>query len=673
MTPADRAEQLRQLLNRANHAYYVLDAPEVSDAEYDRWLRELVALEAGDPGLRTPDSPTQRVGADPAPALAKHTHLRPLMSLDNAFTPEELTAWEDRNARIAEDVRGGGYTTEVKIDGSAVSLTYRDGALVSGATRGNGRVGELVTPNLRTLPDVPLRLAGDAHPPLMEIRGEVYLPRAAFERLNREREEAGEPLYANPRNTAAGSLKLLDPKTTRRRRLRMFAFHVEVIEGRLAVQSHWEVLELLTAWGFQVEPHRKRHPDLAAVHAEAERLQGKLKSLSFDADGVVVKVDRLALHAELGVVGDREPRWAIARKFAPEVAVTRLLDIQVNVGRTGALNPFAVLQPVELGGVTVSSATLHNEDLIEAKDIRIGDWVEVIRAGEVIPQVVGPVRDRRDGSERVFVMPERCPRCDTPVLRDADEAVRYCPNLACPGRVLEGIVHFAGREAMDIRGLGYERVRQLLDEGLIRDVADLYDLTPERLVGLERFAAQSAKQLVAGIEASKARPLSVLLFGLGVRHVGKTVAQLLARRFGTLEALTQATLPEVEAVSGVGPAIAAAVVEFFGMEANRRLLTRLAASGVSMSEPRAVSADGPLAGKAFVLTGTLATLSRQQATELIEQAGGRVTGTVSKKTDAVVAGADAGSKLEKARALGVEVIDEVELQRRALAPPPEPL
>ncbi len=670
MTPAARAAELRQLINRANHAYYVLDAPEVSDAEYDRWMRELVALESAHPALRTPDSPTQRVGADPAPSLVKHTHLRPMMSLDNAFTPEELTAWEDRNARITEDARNGGYTTEVKIDGSAVSLTYRDGALVSGATRGNGRVGELVTANLRTLPDVPLRLAGDAHPPLMEIRGEVYLPRAAFERLNREREEAGEPLYANPRNTAAGSLKLLDPKVTRHRRLRMFAFHVEVIEGRLAVQRQWEVLELLAAWGFQVEPHRKRHPDLAAVHAEAERLQGKLKSLPFDADGVVVKVDRLALHEELGVVGDREPRWAIARKFAPEVAVTRLLDIRINVGRTGALNPFAVLQPVELGGVTVSSATLHNEDLIEAKDIRIGDWVEVIRAGEVIPQVVGPLRERRDGSERPFVMPARCPRCDTPVVRDADEAVRYCPNLACPGRVLEGIVHFASREAMDIRGLGYERVRQLLDEGLIRDVADLYDLTAERLVGLERFAAQSAKQLVAGIDASRARPLSVLLFGLGIRHVGKTVAQLLARRFGTMEALSRATLPEVEAVPGVGPTIAAAVVEFFGLDTSQLLLTRLAASGVAMTEPRAVSADGPLAGKAYVLTGTLPTLSRQQAADLIEQAGGRVTGSVSKKTDAVVAGADAGGKLEKARALGIEVIDEDELKRRALAPPP---
>ena len=665
MTPADQAARLRALIDRANHAYYVLDAPEVSDAEYDRWMVELRALEEAHPALRLPDSPTQRVGAEPASALRKHTHLRPMMSLANAFTPEELTAWEDRNARLTEDARAGGYTTEVKIDGSAVSLTYRDGRLASGATRGNGRVGELITENLKTLPDVPLRLAGAGWPTLMEIRGEVYLPRRAFERLNREREEAGEPLYANPRNTAAGSLKLLDPKLTRRRRLRMYAFHVEVIEGTLTARTQWEILEALAAWGFPVEPHRRRHPDLASVHAAVAELHEELRALPFDADGVVVKIDRLALHTELGSVSDREPRWAIARKFAPEVAVTRLLDIQINVGRTGALNPWAVLAPVEVGGVTVSSATLHNEDLIEAKDLRIGDWVEVIRAGEVIPQVVGPLPERRDGSERPFRMPAACPRCDTPVLRDEDEAVRYCPNPACPGRVLEGIVHFASRDAMDIRGLGYERVRQLLDAGLIRDVADLYGLEVDRLVQLDRFAEQSATQLVAAIAASRTRPLSLVLFGLGIRHVGKTVAQLLARRFGTMTALAAATLAEVEAVPGVGPTIAAAVVEFFETPASRTLVERLAAAGLTLAEPRAVAADGPLAGKAYVLTGTLPTLSRQAATDLIEQAGGRVTGSVSKKTDAVVAGDDAGSKLEKARGLGIEIIDEAELLRRA--------
>jgi DNA ligase (NAD+) len=665
MTPEKEAQKLRRLIDEANDAYYVLDAPTISDQEYDRHFQRLEELEREHPALRRPDSPTQRVGAEPASALQKHTHLRPMMSLANAFTPEALTAWEERNARLTSDVRTGGYTTEVKIDGSAVSLTYRRGDLESGATRGNGRVGELITENLKTLPDVPLRLAGKAHPPLMEIRGEVYMPRSAFERLNREREQEGEPPYANPRNTAAGSLKLLDPKITRRRRLRMYAFHVEVIEGSLGASTQWEVLERLAEWGFQVEPHRRRHPDLASVHAEVEQLEKKLRKLAFEADGVVVKIDRLSLHTELGAVSEREPRWAIARKFAPEVAVTRLKDIQVNVGRTGALNPFAVLEPVEVGGVTVSSATLHNEDLIEAKDLRIGDWVEVVRAGEVIPQVVGSIRDRRDGSERPFAMPDRCPRCNTPAVRDPEEAIRYCPNPLCPGRMLEGIVHFASREAMDIRGLGYERVRQLLEEGLIKDVADLYDLTAERLVQLERFAEQSASQLVAAIQTSKTRPLSVLLFGLGIRHVGKTVAQVLARRFGTMDALAGADLQEIEAVPGVGPTIAGAVAEFFAARPSHQLLARLRRAGLSMTEPRSVNADGPLAGKAYVLTGTLPTLSRQEAQELIEQAGGRVTGGVSKKTDAVVAGAEAGSKLEKAKALGIDIIDEAELLRRA--------
>ncbi|MEO8633810.1 MAG: NAD-dependent DNA ligase LigA [Gemmatimonadales bacterium] len=665
MTPAQRAAELRHLLDRANHAYYVLDAPEVSDAEYDRWLRELQALEREHPELRTADSPTQRVGAEPAASLQKHTHLRPMMSLANAFTPEELTAWEDKNARITADARGGGYTTEVKIDGSAVSLTYRKGELVSGATRGNGRVGELITENLKTLTDVPLRLSGSSHPDVMEIRGEVYLPRAAFDRLNRERAEAGEPLYANPRNTAAGSLKLLDSKVTRSRRLRMYAFHVEVIEGSLSARTQWEVLNQLAAWGFQVEPHRKRHTDLVSVQAAVDQLEQQIRKLPFDADGVVVKIDQLSLHMELGAVSEREPRWAIARKFAPEVAVTRLIDIQINVGRTGALNPYAVLEPVQVGGVTVSSATLHNEDLIEAKDLRIGDWVEVIRAGEVIPQVVGPLPERRDGSERPFVMPEHCPRCGTPVVRDPEEAIRYCPNMRCPGRMEEGIIHFASRDALDIRGLGAERVRQLLDAKLIQDVADLYTLTADQLVTLDRFAKQSAAQLVAGIDAARARPLSLLLFGLGIRHVGKTVAQLLARRFGSMTALAAASEAEIEAVPGVGPTIAHAVAEFFAMPASQELIARLSAAGVAQTEPNAALSGGALTGQTYVLTGTLPTLSRQQAMELIERAGGRVAGSVSKKSTAVVSGDEAGSKLVKARELGIEIIDEQELMRRA--------
>ena len=663
MTPRTRAAELRSLLDRANHAYYILDQPEVSDAEYDRWLRELQALEAAHPELQTPDSPTQRVGAEPASALAKHTHLRPMVSLANAFNAEEVAAWEARNARITPDAAHGGYTTEVKIDGAAVSLTYRDGHFAVGATRGNGVIGEVITANLKTIPELPLRLAGAA-PALMEVRGEVYLSRGAFARLNEDRTRDGEPLFANPRNAAAGSLRQLDARITRKRRLRLFAFHVEVIEGALPFTCQWEVLEQLAAWGFPVEPHRGRHADLAEVQARVAEFEGTLRTLPFDADGIVVKVDRLALHTELGIVGGREPRWAIARKFAPEVAQTKLLDIRINVGRTGALNPYAVLEPVEVGGVTVSAATLHNEDLIAQKDIRVGDWVEVMRAGEVIPQVLGPVREKNTRRGPPFEMPDACPACGTPVERPPDEAMRYCPNSVCPGRVLEGIVHFASRDALDIRGLGYERVKQLLDEGLIKDVADLFELTTAQLTDLERFAEQSASQLVAAIAASKARPLSVLLFGLGIRHVGKTVAQLLARRFGTMEALARAAQEEIEATPGVGPTIAEAVASFFRNEDNQRLVARLSSLGLTFSEPNAVKAGGALAGKTYVLTGTLPTLSRQQATELIEAAGGRVAGSVSKKTDAVVAGEDAGSKLEKARALGVAIIDEAELQRR---------
>jgi DNA ligase (NAD+) len=663
---AERAAELRQQIERANYAYYVLDAPEISDAEYDRLFRELQALEAAHPELQSPDSPTQRVGAEVASALAKYTHRRPMLSLANAFSDEELPAWEERNARIVPEVRRGGYTVEIKIDGAAVSLTYEGGRLTVGATRGNGTIGENITANLRTIADVPLALKGKGWPRVMEVRGEVYLPYVGFTRINQGRAQEGEPLFANPRNAAAGGLRMLDPALTRKRRLRMFAFSVEPIEGTLPARTHWEMLELLDAWGFQVEPHRERYQALGEVHDRVAGLEQLIPHLPFQADGIVVKVDPLALHPELGVVGGREPRWAIARKFAPEVAVTVLENIRVNVGRTGALNPYAVLTPVEISGVTVSSATLHNEDLIAQKDIREGDRVEVIRAGEVIPQVVRPILEGVDPASRraPFVMPDHCPRCGTAVEHPVDEAMRYCPNVSCPGRVLEGLVHYASRDAMDIRGLGYERVRQLLDQGLIHDVADLYELTAPQLMELERFAKQSAEQLVAAIDTSRQRPLSSLLFGLGIRHVGKTVAQLLARRFGTMGALMDASVEAINDVPGVGGAIAEAVVGFFGEPRNRRLIERLERAGLTFTEPRASEAGGALAGRIYVLTGTLPTLSRSEATELIEQAGGRVAGSVSKKTDAVVAGADAGGKLEKARTLGVEVIDEAELLRR---------
>ncbi len=660
----ERAALLRKRLERANHLYYVADQPEISDAEYDRLFRELQALESEHPSLATEDSPIRRVGATPAAALAKHTHRRPMLSLANAFDVAELSAWEDRNARLNPDVRTGGYTTEIKIDGAAVSLTYERGRLVVGATRGNGSIGEDITANLKTVSDIPLTIKGKDAPALMEVRGEVYLPYKNFEKLNQERAEAGDPPFANPRNAAAGGLRQLDPADTRRRRLRMFAFNVEVSEGRLPIRTQHEMLEQLEAWGFLVEPQHELHDDLAQVQARMARYEELIESLPFQADGVVVKVNRRDLQEDLGVIGGREPRWAIARKFAPEVAVTKLLDIKINVGRTGALNPWAELQPVEVSGVTVSKATLHNEDLIAEKDIRIGDWVEIVRAGEVIPQVLGPVRERRDGSERTFEMPTTCPACRTPVERPADEAMSYCPNAACPGRIFEGIVHFASRDAMDIRGLGPERIRQLLDKGLIKDVSDLYHLEAERLVELERFAQQSAEQLVQAIAASRAKPLSNLLFAIGIRHVGKNVATLLARRFGSLDALKAASADEISEVPGVGPTIAEAVASFFQEGSNPGLMDRLAEAGRTLSEPTAVRGDGALAGKSYVLTGSLPTLSRGDAAAMIEAAGGRVTGNVSKKTDAVVAGEDAGSKLEKARSLGVEVIDEAELLRR---------
>jgi DNA ligase (NAD+) len=484
--------------------------------------------------------------------------------------------------------------------------------------------------------------------------------------VNAEREKAGEPPFANPRNAAAGALRQLDPKITRARGLRVFCFHVEAPGQKLPFATQRELLEHLVTWGFPVEPHHMLVSDLAAAHRGIAKLEALLRALDYEADGVVVKVDKLALYAELGTRGgQREPRWAIARKFAPEVQITRLLDIRINVGRTGALNPYAVLEPVEIGGVTVSTATLHNAALIEAKDIRIGDWVEVTRAGEVIPQVLGPVRDRRTGEEMKFRMPEKCPSCGSKVEHPQDEVMTYCPNVSCPARVKEGIVHFASRSAMDIRGLGYERVGALLDATLIADVADPYELTPMQLLTLDGFAEKSAQQLVDAIQASERQPLSVLLFALGIRHVGAQGAKLLARHFGTMKALARASSEDISAIRGIGPSIAEAVAGFFAEPRNRKLIERLEKLGLTMKEPVAATSGGPLAGQTYVITGTLPSLSRQKAAELIEAAGGSVADSVSKQTTALVVGADAGSKLEKAKALGVPLIDEAELLRRA--------
>ncbi|MGH7522089.1 MAG: NAD-dependent DNA ligase LigA [Gemmatimonadales bacterium] len=664
MKPAARAAKLRQILEQANHAYYLLDKPEMSDAEYDTLFRELQALETQHPELRSPDSPTLRIGGEPATAFRKHRHLVPMLSLANAFTEAELREWEERNARLVPEVTAAGYTLEVKIDGAAVSLTYEDGVLVTGVTRGNGVEGEDVTPNLRTVLDLPLRLRGKGWPEKMEVRGEVYLPKSQFAETNTQREKAGEPPYANPRNAAAGALRQLDPKKTRARGLRVFTFQVEAPGQKLGIDSQQELLETLLKWGLPVEPNHTLVKDLAAAHKAIAKLQTVLPTLDYGADGVAVKVDRRSLYAELGTIGNREPRWAVARKFAPEVQITRLLEIRINVGRTGALNPYAVLEPVEIGGVTVSNATLHNADLISTKDIRVGDWVEVTRAGEVIPQILGPVKDRPRG-EKKFRMPERCPSCDSQVEHPQDEVMTYCPNISCGARILESIVHFASRSAMDIRGLGYERVRALLDAKLIDDVADLYELTPAQLLTLEGFAEKSAQQLVDAIADSKLQPLSSLLFALGVRHVGAQGAKLLARHFGTMQALARASAEEVGEVRGVGPAIAAAVAGFFAEPRNRKLVERLEQLGLTLRETATATGPRPLADQTFVVTGTLPTLSRQQARDLIEGAGGHVSDSLSKKTTALVVGADPGSKLDKAKALGVEQIDEAELLRRA--------
>ena len=667
MKPVDRAAELRRTLEQASYEYYVLDRPRLSDKEYDRLFRELQAIEREHPDLRTPDSPTMRVGAEPATSFAKHTHLVPMISLDNAFDDEEIEEWAARAVKVAgEPVNTSGFSAELKIDGAAVSLTYRDGIFVTGATRGNGTVGEDVTANLRTIREIPLRLHGTKHPPFIDIRGEVYFPFDGFEKLNEERAAAGEPVFANPRNSAAGSLRQQDPAITAGRPLRFFGY-AYAIPGNapLPFATQSELLETLSAWGIPVAPHRKRCETLTDVYAHGHWIENTLRAeLNFGIDGMVVKVDSLALQRELGHVGGRVPRWAIARKFAPDIAETRLLAIEVNVGRTGKINPYAVLEPVEVGGTTVTYATLHNFELIKEKDLRVGDFVLLKRAGDVIPKIIGPVPEKRDPKHPPPppVIPTKCPSCGTKVR--VDEKDIFCENDYCPGRRLEAMVHFASRGAMDIDGLSYARIEQLINAQLVHDVADLYTLKAGQIAELERFAAKSAEALVAAIEASKQQPLSRLLFGLGIRHVGAEAALVLARQFGTLDALSKATAEEIEAVHGIGPTIAKSVAEYFADPTVAKLLKRLVASGLRTDEPRKQEVSSVFKGLTVVITGTLPTLSRSEAKEMIQAAGGKVTDSVSKATSLLVAGADAGSKLEKAQALETEIIDEAELLRR---------
>jgi DNA ligase (NAD+) len=661
---AARAATLREKLERASHEYYVLDRPSLSDAEYDKLFRELKDLETKHPTLRTADSPTLRVGAEPQSALAKHTHLVPMLSLANAFNAEDLEQFEERAVKLGgDDVKKSGYACELKIDGAAVSLTYEEGVLTVGATRGNGTIGENVTPNLRTIREIPLRLKGKGHPRLMEVRGEVYMSFSGFERMNEERVKTGEPVFANPRNSAAGALRQLDPGVSAKRPLKFFAYQVATPDGELVAREQSKLLELLESWGLPVAPHHVRAKSMDDVHKWAADVENKIRAtLDFGIDGGVVKVNDMRLWQDLGVVGGREPRYAIARKFAPDIAETVLKKIEINVGRTGSINPWASLEAVEIGGTTVEKATLHNFELIRDKDLREGDVVQVKRAGEVIPQVIGPVPDKRDKKRPPprFEPPTRCPSCNSKLEAGAERGMLYCHNGECPAQRLEALWHFAGRATMDIRGLGYERIQQLIAQDLVHDAADLYDLTPAKLMKLERFAEKSATALVEAIEASKKQPFSRLLFALGIEDVGEIAAKQLARHFGTMDDLANASLDDILAIHGMGEKIAKSVTEWFDRAESRRLIKKLQGRGLKFDEPRPKS-TGALKGKTVVITGTLETLSRDQATELIEANGGKVTSSVSKNTSFLVAGEEAGSKLEKARALGVKIMDEREL------------
>ncbi len=668
-----RVEELRRQIHYHNYRYHVLDDPVISDAEYDALMHELRALEAAYPALITPDSPTQRVGAEPLDRFEKVIHPVPMLSLGNAFDEAELRAWRERVLRLLPaGTPEPAYVAEPKIDGLAVALRYRDGRLVQGATRGNGLVGEDITANLRTIKSIPLRIpaAGDAPPPAaVEVRGEVYMRLADFEALNRRQAEIGEKLFANPRNAAAGSVRQLDPSITAGRPLAFFAYFMRGAE-EVAITSQWAALQYLAALGFPVNADARRFTDFEDVVAYCDEWMGKRDILPYEADGMVIKVDDFATQEALGYIS-HEPRWAIAYKFPAREATTRLLDIGINVGRTGVLTPYAILEPVNIGGVTVSRATLHNEEDIHRKDIRIGDVVVIKRAGDVIPQVVKPIEDLRTGQEREFHMPAVCPECGEPAIKPPAEVATYCVNASCPARLVQSIAHFAGRSAMDIEGLGERQAQLFVDWGLLHDVADLYALKPEDLLGREGYAEKRVSNLLAAIEASKHQPLARLVHGLGIRHVGSTVAQLLVQHYPSIDALAAATVEDLQTIEGLGPRIAESVVEFFASESNRRVIEKLRQAGVRMSEelPAAEAGPGPLAGLTFVITGTLPTLSRDQATALIEAHGGKVTGSVSQKTSYLVVGADpGGTKYNKAQALGIPMIDEARLRAMIGAP-----
>ena len=645
-----RVIALRKLIDEANRQYYVLDQPEITDAEYDALFRELVELETEYPALVTPDSPTQRVGGPPSDAFAKVTHRTPMLSLGNAFDRDEVREFDKRVHRALGDVRVE-YVTELKIDGLAMSLLYDQGRYKIGATRGDGYVGEDVTPNVKTIPSVPLSVTIPKEcPQTFEVRGEVYMPKRSFQRLNAELAAEGKPPFANPRNAAAGAVRQLDPRITARRRLDTFIY---ALDPPGSAKSQEQILERLAQMGFHVNDNRRTHPDIEAVIAFLDEWQEKRHGLDYEIDGIVIKVNDLGQQAELGFVS-RSPRWALAFKFPPEQAESVVEDIKIYIGRTGAATPVAWLRPTQIAGVTVSRATLHNEDEVTRKDVRPHDYVIIQRAGDVIPEVVRVLKEKRPKSSRPWHMPKQCPECGTDLVREPGEAATRCINPTCPAQVLEHLRHFVG--SLDIEGLGYATLQQLIDRTLVKDPADLYHLTKEQLLSLEGFADKSAQNLLDRIEASKSTTFLRFVVSLGINHVGWTMAGLLADHFGTIDRLESASVDDLRSIGGVGPTVAEGVHDYFQLPASRALIARLLQAGIVIKQPE--RHEGPLTGKTFVLTGTLGSLTRGQAEERIKSLGGAVGSNVTKKTDYLIVGADPGSKLEKAQRLKVPVLDE---------------
>ena len=663
-SPAERAAELRRLLNYHNHRYYTLDDPEIQDWQYDALLRELRGLEADHPELLTPDSPTQRVGGEPSSAFAEVEHSRPMLSLGNAFDFDELAAWHKRITGLLDGATFD-MVCELKIDGLAVNLTYEDGVFAQGATRGNGVTGEDVTRNLRTIRTIPLTLDGFV-PPKLEVRGEVYLPKEEFHRLNREREERGEQLYANPRNTGAGTIRQLDPKVTASRNMEIWVYSLNSTEGVEFLQGHREALEWLGNVGFRINPNNRLCHSIEEVQDFYQEWLEKRHDLPYEADGVVVKVSPLEMQDRLGVVG-REPRWAIAYKFPAEQATTKLKYIGINVGRTGSLNPFAVLEPVVVSGATVQHASLHNEEDIHRKDIRVGDTVIIERAGDVIPQVVEPVLSQRTGDEQTFRMPELCRVCETPVVKNDDDAMHRCPNASCPAQFYELLKHFVGKNAANIDGLGERWCGILIEQGMVSDVSGLYRLEKDKLLALDRMGDKLATKIMSNIEASKNRPLPRMLFALGITHVGAEVADLLAQNYLGIEDLARAFEEDLNAprIEGIGDKIAESISKWFKVPANQEVVRKLRDAGVRLEQdalPTTTSAaptdNAPLGGLNFVVTGELSALSRSDAEASIKGLGGKVTSSVTKKTSYVVVGESPGSKVATAQKLGTPVLDE---------------